>query len=452
MPNDTLTAQSLTPQLLPLVDSGRWYVALSGGLDSTVLLHLLHSWCQHHAGAPALVAVHINHGLQAEADRWQAHCQALCGHLGVDLLARTIEIDPQGKGLEAAAREGRYRVFEELLAAGDTLFMGHHLDDQVETFFLRLLRGAGLQGLTAMPASRSLGQGALQRPLLSFSREQLAVYARDQRLDYVEDPSNADIGLDRNYLRQQVLPLLATRWPGYRGNVERAIQHLSEAASELQRHHSGHEPTVGDWGDPGLPLAGLSEQREQLQAALRAWLNGLGLAMPDSSMLVEFARQLCEAEPTASPRLDCGSYVLQRYRETIYLLPAPANWQPPEELSLMPERPLMLAGVGELALVPTQGTGLALEPRQTLTIRWRQGGERCQPVGRRQGLAVKQLLQEAAVPPWWRQRLPLLFAGEELLAVADLCLCRSSLLREFPPAGQSNWILAWNRNSLVPEV
>ena len=452
MPNDTPTAQSLTPQLLPLVDSHRWYVALSGGLDSTVLLHLLHSWCQHHAGAPVLVAVHINHGLQAEADRWQAHCQAFCDRLGVELLARTIAVAPRGKGLEAAAREGRYRVFEELLAAGDTLFMGHHLDDQVETFFLRLLRGAGLQGLAAMPAGRSLGEGALQRPLLSFGREQLLVYARNQQLDYVEDPSNTDIGLDRNFLRQQVLPLLATRWPAYRGNIERAIEHLSRAASELERYQSGPEPIVGDWGDPGLPLAGLGEHSEQVQVALRAWLNGLGLAMPDNSMLVEFARQLREADPASSPRLDCGSYVLQRYRETIYLLPAPASWQPPAELSLSAGQPLLLAGVGELALVPTQGTGIALAPGQALTIRWRRGGERCQPVDRRQGLSVKQLLQEAAVPPWWRQRLPLLFAGEELLAVADLCLCRSSLLRELPPTGESNWILAWNRNSLVPEV
>ena len=452
MPNDTLTAQLLTPQLLPLVDSGHWYVAFSGGLDSTVLLHLLHSWCQHHPGSPALVAVHINHGLAAEADGWQAHCQAFCDTLGVELLASTIAVNAEGRGVEAAAREGRYRVFEDLLAATDTLFMGHHLDDQVETFFLRLLRGAGLHGLAAMPTSRSLGEGLLQRPLLAFSRVQLAAYASNQRLGYVEDPSNADVSLDRNFLRQQVLPLLATRWPAYRGNVERAIQHLALAASELEQHQSGPEPTLGDWGDPGLPLTGLSGHREELQVALRAWLSGLGLAMPDRSVLVEFVRQLREADPTASPRLDCGSYVLQRYRETIYLLPAPANWQPPDVLTLTPGQPLMLAGVGELELVPTPAAGFALTPGQTLSIRWRQGGERCQPVGRRQGLSVKQLLQEAAVPPWWRQRLPLLFAGEELLAVADLCLCRSSLLREVPLAGESNWTLAWNRNSLVPEV
>ncbi|MEP1592959.1 MAG: tRNA lysidine(34) synthetase TilS, partial [Halieaceae bacterium] len=319
-------------------------------------------------------------------------------------------------------------------------------------FFLRLLRGAGLDGLSAMPASRRLGEGSLQRPLLAHSREQLAAYADEQKLTYIEDPSNADTSLDRNYLRQQVLPLMAVRWSAYRDNIERAVHQLAYASSELEQLRDQPATTLNDWGDPGFSLADTNASAEQLAMLLRAWLKGLALPMPDRSLLVEFIRQLQEADTAAHPRLDSGSYVLQRYRDAVYLLPAPLDWQSPGEVALQSGQRVALAGIGELELVPTQGPGIALAPGQILTVRWREGGERCQPARSQQSMSVKQLMQESAVPPWWRGRLPLLFDGEQLLAVADLCLCRSTLLRETSPAGENNWALAWNRKSLAPEV
>ena len=452
MPDNTLNPQQLAPLLSPLTDSANWYVAFSGGLDSTVLLHLLHRWCQVHPNAPTLVAIHINHGLQAGADDWQAHCQEICDDLDVAFLPRTVAVKQDGRGLESAAREGRYQAFEELLGTSDVLFMGHHQDDQVETFFLRLLRGAGLDGLSSMPASRRLGEGMLQRPLLAFSREQLASYASAQQLTFIEDPSNVDVSLDRNFLRQQVLPLLATRWPAYRGSVERAVQQLASAAGELEQLQELPVKTVNGWGDPGLSLLEVNANPEQLPSLLRRWLQGLDLPMPDRTLLLEFTRQLREADATANPRLDSGSYVLQRYRDTVYLLPDPKDWQPPGEITLQAGQRITLAGIGELELVPTEGLGLVLVPGQPLSLRWRQGGERCRPITGKQSVSIKQLLQEAAVPPWWRQRLPLLFDGQQLLAVGDLCLCQSALVRSVSPEGESNWALRWNRNSLAPEV
>lgn len=252
--------------------------------------------------------------------------------------------------------------------------------------------------------------------------------------------------MDRNFLRQQVLPVIAQRWPGYRGNIGRAIDHLA-AAAQWQADQAQSLGFISDWGDPGLPVSGLLDHRGRLQESIRLWLDSLGLTMPDSAPLVEFARQLQEGDPAGHPRLATGRYVIERFRDAVYLLPFAAGEQPPDSEELLPGRPLALAGIGRLQLVPTAGPGLALEPGQGLVLRWREGGERCQPIDRAHSVALKQYLQETAVPPWWRDRLPLLYAADELVAVADLCLCRCDLFREQAPAGESNWNLAWNRKT-----
>ena len=350
MPNNTLTASALTPQLSGLPQTGQWYVAFSGGLDSSVLLHLLFSWCREHAPGVALRAVHVNHGLQAEAAQWQQHCQSFCTELGLELVSAAETVAVDGRGVEAAARQARYGVFESLLSSGDLLFMGHHLDDQVETVFLRLLRGAGVRGLAGMPPTRVLGQGRLYRPLLAWSRAELEQYAAAHELRYIDDPSNTDKAMDRNFLRHQVLPLIASRWPAYRGNVARTVDHLTSAAQSLSSL-ADHAGVINDWGDPGLPLVDLLEPGDQLQEAIRAWLDSQALAMPDTAALAEFVRQLRDASPEGHPRLDTGDYVLQRYRQTIYLLPETAKTQTLEEQVLRPQQPLVLDGIGELELV-----------------------------------------------------------------------------------------------------
>ena len=192
--------------------SPRWLVGFSGGLDSTALLDLLVQLSRSEQ-LPPLMAVHVNHGLSPNADAWQLHCEQVCRRLGVPLESRRVEVSNSGKGVEAAAREARYAVFEELLEPGGVVLLAHHLDDQVETFFLRLLRGAGTQGLSAMPANRALGRGILYRPLLEFSRDQLRDYAAQRQLEWVEDESNAQSGPKRNFLRREVLPLVEQRWP-----------------------------------------------------------------------------------------------------------------------------------------------------------------------------------------------------------------------------------------------
>lgn len=447
MPDALLIHGELDGQLVPVLDAPHWYVAFSGGVDSTVLLHLLQRWCKAHPGAPPLTAIHVNHGLQDRADDWQVHCEWVCRLLQVPLLCFSASIEPGGRGLEAAARDARYGIFQGQLQASEVLFLGHHLDDQVETFFLRLLRGAGVNGLAAMPASRSLGQGRLVRPLLGQPRARLEDYARAHGLDYVEDPSNLDPALDRNFLRAQLMPLLASRWPGYRQTVNRASEHIAGAAAVLAQLLPEPVTVRSVMGDPGMSLTELFAGEGQGAALrLRHWLQAGGLPAPDQALLEEFLRQLREATGQARPQLQCSAFTLQRFAEAVYLLPDAAGEALCDPFSLGPGEVYTVPGVGELALEPTDSDGLSLAAGERLEVAWRRGGERCRPRGRAGSASLKKLLQEWQVPPWWRDRVPLLYLDGELLAVGDLWLCNSERWASAAEPGRSLWIPCWRRN------
>jgi len=439
----------LDHQLEPLLDAPHWYVGFSGGVDSSALLHLLRCWCQAHSGAPPLTAIHVNHQLQESADDWQTHCEWLCRVLQIPIISLRTRVEPGPRGLEAAAREARYRLFEQHLRPGDVLFLGHHADDQVETFFLRLLRGAGVRGLASMPAERRLGQGRLARPLLRLPRATLESYVAAHGLSCIEDPSNGDTSLDRNFLRGELLPLLASRWPGYRQTVTRASEHIAGAAALLAQAVPAPDTVYSAMGDPGLRLSELCDPpQEQAALALRHWLQAGGLPPPDQAALAEFLRQLREdLSEQAKPRLECSAYCLQRYRDAVYLLPDFAGQQAPWSCGLAPGEIVQLPGpAGRLRLQPATGDGLALASSQQLEVRARLGGERCRVRGRAGRAGLKKLLQEAGVPPWWRDWVPLLYLDGELLAVGDLWLCQSSRWAATDDAPESLWQPCWQRN------
>jgi len=419
----TLQADALLPALAPWRDAPRWWLGLSGGLDSTVLLDLLVQLGQQQ-GLPPLQAIHIDHQLQDSAPRWRRHCEQLCADLSVPLTSRQVSVADLGEGLEAAARAARYQVFEELLGAGELLLLAHHLDDQVETFFLRLMRGAGPLGLAGMPASRPLGRGALLRPLLATQRAAMHAHARARQLIWQEDASNHNTDFDRNFLRQQVLPLLATRWPGYRQSVDRSQQALADIERELAGvEYPRLQRAAGErGGDAFLSLSALGNPSvAELARLLRRWLQDQGCRVVAADRLREFARQLLQAKPDSQPGLDGDGYSLRRYRDAVYLLPAAVA--PLQPGFLTPDAALVVPGLGELSVAPVAGVGLALPPEGGWALRWRQGGERCKPLGRASSQSLKKLLQEAGVPPWQRDRLPLLYAGDALVAVADQWIC-----------------------------
>ncbi|WP_153787577.1 tRNA lysidine(34) synthetase TilS [Pseudomonas sp. EMN2] len=418
----------LAAQLSPWLNAPAWYIAFSGGLDSTVLLHLLADYARHHP-APPLRAVHVHHGLQAAADAWPAHCKTVCDALGIELEVICVQVAP-GASLEQAARDARYTAFEKLLAPGAVLFTGQHRDDQAETLLFRLLRGAGLRGLSAMPEARPLGQGGLVRPMLKLSREQLQAYARSKGLVWVDDPSNTDTTYARNYLRGEVLPLLRQRWPQAEANLARSAEHLGEALGLLDELAAADLATA--CGNAPLPwlgldsldlatLAALSPARQR--NALQYWL-GRRTRLPDSRHWAGW-NDLRDAAADARPvwRLTDGE--LQRSHGRIWWLSGEWQRTPSAQPAWQdPTQPLALPGNGHVRLA-AQSTAAGLR------IAYRQGGEVLELPGRGRR-DLKRLLNELQVPHFVRPRLPLLYQGERLLAVANL-----------PELGAANCQLHW---------
>lgn len=409
---DLLVAR-LKDKLAPWQNAPGWCVALSGGLDSTVLLHLLAAMTDR----PALRAIHVHHGLQPVADAWPEHCQRLCDSLGVELLVRHVTVE-EGASLEQTARNARYAAFSEVLRDGEVLLTGQHREDQAETLLLRLLRGAGLRGLMAMRGLRQLGDAWLLRPLLDSSRDELLRYARDRGLDWIEDPSNGDIRFTRNYLRQEVLPALSSRWPQVSRTLARTADHLAEAGELLDALASGdlaQAQTQGDFpwlGLPSLHLPGLLRLSPARQRnALRFWL-ACFTRLPDADHWAGWDA-LRDARPDASPIWKLADGELHRAGERIYWLSG--EWLgAPDGAECWKDPPLALELPGN-GFVILKGN----KPGETLRIAYRQGGESMHIAGRGHR-DLKRLLNERGVPAFVRGRLPLLFAGDRLVAVANL--------------------------------
>lgn len=420
----------LRQALQPWRTAPAWYVAFSGGLDSSVLLHLLAEWARSEA-LPPLRALHVDHGLQPAAQAWPAHCAAVCQRLGIELQVLRVQVDV-GASLEQAARQARYAAFAARLGAGELLLTGQHRDDQAETLLLRLLRGAGARGLAAMPRQRPLGAGTLLRPLLDSPRGELEAYAAARGLSWVEDPSNRSEQFSRNFLRRQILPRLAERWPQVGAGLARTAAHLGEAQlllAELAEQDLAamrQEPAHVWLPVPSLPLAPITALSEARQRnLLRHWLAPL-TRLPDSEHWAGW-RDLRDAGADATPiwRLTDGQ--LQRSEGRIWWLAG--TWlQPPPALD-MP----WPAGTQQ---VPLPGNGLLrlrdVSSHDDLRVRYRQGGERLHIEGRGRR-DLKRLLNEQGVPGFVRGRLPLLYAGDQLLAVANLDLPGTRSLQWLAP-------------------
>ncbi|HDS1708154.1 tRNA lysidine(34) synthetase TilS [Pseudomonas putida] len=402
--------------LTPWLNAPTWHVAFSGGLDSTVLLHLLAEYARNHA-SPPLRAIHIHHGLQAAADAWPTHCQAISDNFDVELQVIHVQVSP-GASLEQAAREARYAAFRQVLGPGDILFTGQHRDDQAETLLFRLLRGAGLRGLAAMPGQRALGQGSLVRPLLTCSRQHLQDYAQAQGLTWIEDPSNVDTQFARNYLRGEVMPQLQQRWPQASQNFARAAEHLGEALGLLDEL-AQEDLTLARKGAPlawpgldSLDLAALLALSPARQRnALQYWLSQR-TRLPDTRHWAGWA-DLRDAGADARPVWRLADGRLVRSHGRIWWLSGDWLQQPAGSLAWPdPDGPLRLPGNGCVRLV-----GAAVP--SGLRIAYRQGGEMLEVPGRGRR-DLKRLLNEQQVPHFLRSRLPLLYHGECLLAVANL--------------------------------
>jgi len=407
-------------QAHPAAQSAPLCVAFSGGADSTALLGLLA--CVR-ATRGRLRALHVDHGLQAQSAAWARACRATARALKVPFSARRLALTRgRGQSLEALARTGRYAALARELRPGEVLVTAHHLEDQLETVLLQLLRGAGLPGLAAMPAAMTLGRGVLVRPLLAVRHAQLRAWAQERGLSFIEDPSNRDETPDRNYLRHRVLPAILSRWPGAAGTVARAARHIAQAQQLLDELAAADAARAAD----GAALAVTALRalpRARRGNALRWWIGQAGYTVPDSRRLEEIAVTLLAARPGANPRVSWGAAQVQRHAGRLTLA-AVGSVVPPYELAWAPQRSARLTlppGAGQLELVDSaQGViDVAALPGR-LVVRTRRGGERLRPRAGGPSRALKSLLQKEAVALHEREVLPLLYAGEALVAVADL--------------------------------
>lgn len=417
--------------LAPWRNAPVWHVGFSGGLDSTVLLHLLAELARRER-LPDLKAIHVHHGLQAVAEEWPEHCRQVCQALDVPLQMISVSVEP-GASIEQAAREARYAAFSGQLGVDEVLLTGQHRDDQAETMLFRLMRGAGVRGLAAMPESRVLGKGHLVRPLFDCARMELEEYAREHCLNWIEDPSNNDVRFSRNFLRAQVMPLLTSRWPQAVSAMARTARHLGEAQvllGELAEQDLADAQATTPFAWLGLPvlavqpLTGLSTTRQR--NALRHWLAPL-TRLPDTDHWAGWDT-LRDAGQGAQPLWRLADGELHRTQGHVWWLAG--LWLCTVERELAwpdPRQPLTLPGNGRIWI---QGDA----PQGPLEVRYRQGSEVVQVTGRGHR-DLKRLFNEYGVPGFVRGRLPLLYCNDQLLAVAGLAGLDAS------PNG--SWQLRW---------
>jgi tRNA(Ile)-lysidine synthase len=413
-----LGAGTLQPPKLPA--GATVWAAFSGGLDSTVLLHLLKQ-----SGLP-VKALHVNHNLQQIASRWAEHCRALCAQLGVQIYVMDVKVDARDPGgPEAAARAARYAAFASIMKPGDCLATAHHQDDQAETVLLRLLRGSGVAGLAAMRMTSALHDGLLWRPLLRQSRADLKRYAETHALSWVEDPHNLDPRYSRSFLRSEIFPRLAQRWPSAVEQLARTAEHCADAVTlldELAARDLGSISPLPRHGGEAARRAGegvsvrklLALEKPRRNNLLRYWAAAGHFEVPPFDALQRLEKEVLRARPDAAPLLAWGDTELRRFRDALYLMP---RLPPP------PARGTALEwdGRADLPLPPGCGALQVLEPARSelpLRVVFARGGERLKPAGARFTRTLRNLFQEEAIPPWVRERMPLIELDGELAAVA----------------------------------
>lgn len=415
-------------QLLPFFEehpASAYVIAFSGGLDSRVLLQACADLRRFDINLN-FSALHVDHGLQAGSAIWAEHCRQVCKQLEVPLQTATLQLNTAGDSLEAVAREARYRFFAQQLQPGEMLLTAHHRNDQAETLLLNLARGSGADGLASMPVVRSFAAGRLGRPLLEFHRSELERYATQQAFeqDFVEDPSNMDTRFDRNYLRHKVVPALQERWPAIIDTLARAARLQSESKQLLAGFLQERLASLTGQAADTLSVSKLREQPEIMQKALlREWLDQQGLRRPAEHRLLTVLDEVLTARPDAAPKVCWEGCEIRRYRDDLYAL-KPLTAHDPQQVLHWEDtsQPLFIRSL-QRTLSPR-----LLEPWQaylehsgeSVTVRFRQGGESLLIPWRGGTHSLKKLLQEAAVAPWERERLPLIYVGERLVGIVGV--------------------------------
>jgi tRNA(Ile)-lysidine synthase len=445
-------AASLDLVLAPVMAAGHGKspglcIALSGGLDSTVLLVGLAQLVNAGSLAARLRAIHVDHSLHADSSQWARACHELSDSHGVTFHEVQVDVNPgAGQGPEAAARKARYAALAARLEPGEVLLTAHHADDQLETILLQWLRGGGLRSVAGMAPLGRFGPSSWHaRPLLEFTRDELAAWAGAQGLRWQEDPSNLDRRFDRNYLRLEVLPALRRRWPAVAATAGRVADYARDALAAEAACVAADLPRV---------LAGIAVELDALQslpeprqrAVLRAWLAGLGLPPASARNLAALLRDMTIAAADRIPETRWPGVVVRRYRGHLHAAAAGAVEPNVGSRPIAGGETCSWSAGSTIGLLPGVGVGLSRErlPGQ-IDVRCRTGGEAFLPAGGSHHRPLRKWLQEHDVLPWRRDDLPLLFAGDRLVAVADLGVAAEFAARSDEPS----WRIAWNERGAV---
>lgn len=437
-----LTIERALARLLPGWPQARVCVALSGGVDSTALLHACDRLRSTHPSLQ-LRAMHVNHGLQPAAAQWTEHCRSLCARLGVAFEAVELAlVPPRGASVEAFARDARYRALAARLQAGEALLTAHHQDDQLETVLLQLFRGAGIAGLAAMPESAQFGSGLHLRPLLGATRAEIRAFAQTGGFEGIEDPANSE-RFDRGLLRREILPAIRARWPALARCVARSARHAASAQALLEQ--LAEIDAAGAARQDRLQVARLLELPRARQAnLLRWWIRRSGLGLPSEARLGALLDDLVPAQTGAQPVVTWPTGEVRRHDGWLYaMLPlAPVGSGP---WPIVSGEALEIRGIGTLELLPTVGSGFSA-PRYPGPFEWnlRKGGERFRPEGSTAEKSVTRWLREAGTEPWLRGRVPLLYSAGTLLAVGDAWIAAGSAARP----GEAGMAVRWLRSPL----
>jgi len=400
-------------------------VAYSGGIDSHVLLKSM-SLALAHMPQLKMRALHINHGLSGDADKWQTHCGEICTSLAIDFAAVNVNVKINtGDSPEASAREARYAAFRSLLRTHECLLTAQHQDDQSETFLLQLLRGSGPQGLASMPEFARIANGYIARPLLTVTRKQICDYAQLHNLSWMEDHSNQELTYNRNYLRHTVIPLLKKRWPAFSKTVSRSAQLCAQAQRIIEKEaQTGLQ--ASRLGEQNLSVSVLNTMDEiERKNVIRYWIEERGLAGPTRAVMQQIIDSVLGASDAAMPLVTWSGCEIRRYQDRLYamtpLTKHATNLQIPWDLNSSIKSDVF----GQLSVRPTQGKGIkhSVAHTKNIKIAFRQGGETYCEYAKAGTRPVKKLFQERAIPPWLRDRIPLIYDDKHLIAIADIVVC-----------------------------
>ncbi|WP_347987409.1 tRNA lysidine(34) synthetase TilS [Methylomonas sp. AM2-LC] len=435
----TPLSYELISQYLPR-NTNNIYIAYSGGIDSHVLLHLL---ATHLPIKTKIIAVYVHHGLQLVADDWCRHCQQQCALLDVNFKALYVDAKAlAGESPEAAARNARYAVLRPLIQADDVLVLAHHREDQLETLLLQLFRGSGIQGLAAMPPVLQFGLGNMLRPLLNISKQDIHEYANRFKLDWVEDPSNACSDFDRNYLRNEIVPLLKLRWPSLDKTIARTANHCAAALEVLDNWAIQQLPTVFDEKDHTLLINKLHQySSNQRNCLLRYWFKLMGLKSPSQAVLETITQQVILAKLTSEPQVFVQGNYIRKYRQKLYCIAStyfqihsePRVWHKQHQVMQL------INGSYLTRITSSQGIDQKLWNSHTVYIDYRRGGEKLKLPGRQGSHCLKKLYQEADMPPWERNVRPLIYLDDRLVAVAGLWIAEWAWHQDSNACYSINW-------------